>query len=219
MELRTINSTAVEVKWRLSKPNYITGFILTYVPIVTADYWYSVRIINLDPNQRSHILANLNPIKDYRIEIQIVSGPVQSKSSAIVHTTNKRAPLPSDLNSLKISNPRDLKCAVKDNTSIYLTWNAPIHTQDIDHYTVEIVLGGRTIETIRTYHTKVLWYMLKNLSRGTWYYVRINAIPKPQRINEVSQKLKRKFKLPKYQSKLVPCMTAEASKWSPVNTS
>ena len=212
MDLHSINSTAVEVKWRLLQSNYITGFVLTYVPIVTADYWHSVRIMNLPATQRTYVLANLNPRKDYRIEIRIVSGPVQSKSSIIVHTVNQRAPLPSDLDLLKISNPRDLKCTVKDNTSIYLSWNAPIHIEDIDHYMVQIVLGGRAIETYKTYHTKELRYLLENLSHGTWYYVLVNAIPKPQRIDEVSSKLKRKFKLPKYQSKMVACMTAEASK-------
>jgi len=209
MELRVINSTAVEVDWTLSKPKYITGFVLTYVPIMVADYWHSVRIINLKPKQRSYVLANLNPRKDYRIEIRIISGPVQSKSSVIVHTANVKASLPSDFGSLKISNPQNLKCDVKDNTSIFLSWNAPIHTDDIDHYTVEIELGGKTIEKHRLYHTKELKYLLENLSLGTWYYMRVNAVPKPQRISEVSNRLKRKFKLPKFQSRMVACMTAE----------
>ena len=213
MEYRSINSTSIEVNWILTRSNYITGFILTYIPIITADYWHSVKIINLDADQRSYVIGNLNPRKDYRIEIKIVSGPVQSKSSVIVHTARRRIALPSDLDSLKISNPRNLECAVKDNTSIYLSWTAPVHTDDIDHYTVQIELGGQTVETYKTYHTKELRYLLENLSRGTWYYVRVNAIPKASRINELANKLKRKFLVPKYQSKVVACMTTESSKY------
>ncbi|XP_065063806.1 protogenin B-like [Rhopilema esculentum] len=217
MELHPVNSSAVKITWTLRTSGYITGFRLVCVPIVVADYWHEVRIINLKSDERFYVMRNLNSEKDYRFELRIVSGPVMSKSSIIIHSVDKAPAIPGDLDSLRISNPRDPECAVKDNTSIFLSWVAPMRAADVDHYAVNIELGGRQIEKYKTYHTRNLRYLLKNLTRGTWYYIRVNAVAKQHRVDEVARKIKRKITLPSFQSEIVACKTAEARPGPPKN--
>ena len=67
------------------------------------------------------------------------------------------------------------------------------------------------IEYLQVPHTKELKYLLKNVTRGTWYYAKVKANPKQYRIDQVRRQLKRAFDVPPYFSKIVACKTPEAS--------
>ena len=168
-----------------------------------------MKVFHFKQDKRSFLIGNINPRKNYRIEIRTKSGPMLSKPSVVVRTARVITAVPSDLAVLKVSGPRNLECAVRGNNSIFLTWSAPTFATDLDHYMVEIVMGGRPMDAIRTYRSDEMKYLLTDLPLGTWYYLRVNAIAKPERVKEISRKLRRKIKVPKYKSDVVACMTKE----------
>ena len=132
------DKSSITVSWSLGKTNLITGFSLSYIPVLSAHYWHDIRTVSLKPSDRSYVIEQIDQSKMYRIELRIVSGPVISKPSIAVYTEEKRTAIPSDLQSLKVSNPRNLRCAVKDNTTIFLSWGLPVHHKDIFDYTVHV---------------------------------------------------------------------------------
>ncbi len=112
-----------------------------------------------------------------------------------------------------MSNPQNLNCDVKDNTTIFLSWGRPVKYADIDDYTVHIIHGGKTIEKLKIPHTKELKYLIKNLSRGMWYYAKVKANPRRSRVEEIRRQSKKQIAVPDYYSKVVACQTVDDSEY------
>ena len=209
MEFTTVSRTAIRAHWKLTEDqNDITGFKLVYIPILYADYWHEVRIINLPPTANKYVISDLNPEKDYRIELRIISGPVLSKPSIVVYTRHRRMPIPGNLKLLDVSNPRELKCTAKGQRSLFLSWEKPLRNGDIDDYSVVIFAGGKKIKDNTPSRTRSLDYVMEDLQPGTWYYIKVDANPRRDRIAKVQEQLKRAVTA-KFESTVVACKTAE----------
>ena len=213
VEFTTVNRTAIRAHWKLKEDqNDITGFKLVYIPIRYADYWHEARMISLPPTANEYIISGLNPEKDYRIELRMISGPVLSKPSIVVYTRQRRKPIPGNLKLLDVSNPRELKCVAKGKKSLFLSWEKPLKNGDIGDYSVIIVAGGKKIKDYTPFRTRNLDYVLKDLQPGTWYYIKVDAKPRRDRIAKVQEQLKRAVTT-KFESNVVACKTAEAGMW------